>query len=297
MAKAQTANTAQINYWTIGGFEGNKPPIQAIQEARAMGFEGMELAFGAGHLAPGVSQAACEKIRAAAQDMGMKLETLSSGNYWGLSLSHPKAEVRDKAVAFTKEYMQVAKWLGAKTVLVVPGAVCVPWDPSQPVVPYAQVWKLSTASIRKLLPTASKLGINIGIENVWNWFLTDPMAFKAFIDQFKNPRVGAFFDVGNYVIMSRSEDWIEILGRRIKAVHFKNFQRTDGAGGIHGFGDDLMVGDVNWPAVLTALKKVKYTGPFTAEMIPFSRGDKMVLPDMDLARSTAGRMKEILGRK
>jgi hypothetical protein len=32
-------------------------------------------------------------------------------------------------------------------------------------------------------------------------------------------------------------------------------------------------------------------------MIPFSRGDKMVLPDMDLARSTAGRMKEILGRK
>lgn len=297
MAKAKTANTMQINYWTIGGFEGAKPPIQALQEAKDMGFEGMELTFGAGHLAPGVSQFECEKIRAAAAGMGMKLETLATGNYWGLSLTHPQAQMRDKAIAFTKEYMQVAKWLGAKTVLVVPGAVCVPWDASQPQVPYAQAWKLATASLRKLLPTANKLGINIGVENVWNWFLTDPMAFKVFIDQFKSPRLGVYFDVGNYIIMSRSEDWIEILGRRIKAVHFKNFQRTDGAGGVHGFGDDLMVGDVNWPAVLAALKKANYTGALTAEMIPFSRGETLKLPDMDLARSTAGRMKQILGRR
>lgn len=297
MAKARTTNTMQINYWTIGGFEGRKPPIQALREAKAMGYEGLELCFGAGQFAPGISQAACKEIRRAAEELGMKLETLATGSYWGMSLSSPKAAVRAKAIDFTKEYLQVAHWLGARTVLVVPGAVAVPWDPSQPVVPYAQAWVNAAASIAKLLPTAARLKVNIGLENVWNWFLADPIAMTVFVDQFESPRLGVYFDVGNCQINGFAEHWVQILGRRIKAVHFKNFQRQDCGGVLHGFGDDLAAGDVNWGATLKELKRAKYAGPFTAEMIPFSRLPNLTLPDMALARDTAGKMKKILGRK
>jgi len=76
--------------------------------------------------------------------------------------------LRLKAVAFTKQYLQAAKWVGAKVALVVPGAVAVPWDASKPVVPYATAWKLATQSLRQCMPLAEKLGVTIAVENVWN---------------------------------------------------------------------------------------------------------------------------------
>lgn len=287
-------NTIQINYWTIGGFEGAKPVEQALEEAKSMGYEGVELCFGAGELAQGVSEDRCKAIRRTAEDMGMKIESLAAGAYWEQSFASPDAAVRAKAVVFTKEYIQVAKLLGAKVVLVIPGAVAVPWDPSQPVMPYQQVWKLATAGVRKCLPLAKRLGVTMAIENVWNWFLADPIAMKTFVDQFESSRVGVYFDVGNCLINGFPEHWIDILGPRVKAVHFKNFSRDDCGGTLHGFGDDILKGDVDWKAVVAALGKIKYKGPVTAEMIPFSRLPDLVLPDMDLARDTAGKLRGIV---
>jgi len=286
-------NVLQINYWTIGGFDGGKPVAQALEEAKKMGFEGVELTFDGTAFGPGVTRAECLAIRRKADDLGMSIATLASGKYWGLSLSDPKAAVRKKAIAYTEEYLQAAAWVGAKVCLVVPGAVTVPWEPGAKVVPYAEVWENATASIKALLPTAAKLKVKIGVENVWNWFLADPVAMGAFVDQFKSAWVGVYFDIANGLINSFPEHWIEILGKRIAAVHVKNFTRSDCGGGLHGFGDDLLKGDVNFPAVIKALKKAGYAGPLTAEMIPFSRLPNLVLPDMALARDTAVKMRKI----
>jgi len=290
------SHTMQINYWTIGGFDAKKPVEQALREARDIGFEGVELTFETGAFAPGISKDRCLEIRREASRLGMKIESLASGAFWGQSFSSPDPAARAKAVAFTKEYLQVASWVGAKVVLVIPGAVAVPWDPSKPVVPYAEVWKRATEGIRKVLPVAAKLKVAIGLENVWNWFLADPVAMRTFVDQFKSPWVGVYFDVANVLLNGYPEHWIEILGKRIKAVHFKNFARQDAGGVLHGFGDDLLAGDVNWQAVTAALKKSGYQGPVTAEMIPFSRLPDLVLPDVALARDTAGKLARILGK-
>jgi len=80
---------------------------------------------------------------------------------------------------------------------------------------------------------------------------------------------------------------------RIAAIHIKNFKRNDCAGGLHGFGDDLLDGDVNFDAVKKALKKIGHKGPLTAEMIPFSRLPNLVLPDIPLARDTAQKLLKI----
>ncbi len=287
-------NTIQINYWTIGGFAGDTPLEQALDEAAEMGYGGLEPAFDGKAFGPGITEDRCREIRRAARARGLAIETLASGYYWGCSLSDTRTRVREKAVRYTREYLRAAKRVGAKTVLVVPGAVAVPWQPDARVVPYDRAWKLAKESLRRCVPLAEKLGINIGLENVWNRFLTDPVAMKTFIDEIGSRRVGAYLDVGNCALNGYAEDWIAILGRRrIKAVHLKNFTRTDCAGGLHGFGDDILAGDVDMQSIRRSLAAIGYTGPLTAEMIPFCRLPDPVLPDLDLARDTAAKLNAV----
>jgi len=284
------ALTRQINYWVMGGFEGKKPVLQAIEEAKAMGYEGLEPAFGAGELTPDTTEAEAKRIADGAKKLGLPIRTVCTGAYWGMSLSHPDAAVRKKAVEFTTSYLQVAGWLGAKVALVVPGHVAVPFDPSQPVVPYKQAWKLAAQSLKQVLPMAHECGVKIGLENVWNWFLADPIAMKMFIDEIADSHLGCYFDIGNVLINGYPEHWIEVLGKSVFAVHYKNFSRDDCGGNLHGFGDDLLKGDVNFEAVAGALKAIKYKGTITAEMIPFCRLPDLVLPDMALAKDTAPKL-------
>jgi hexulose-6-phosphate isomerase len=290
-------NTLQITYWTVGGFDGAKPVEQAMNETREMGYDGLELAFGAGCLAPGISEMRCRDIRREAGERGLRIETLAAGAYWQKPLSSPDPAVRKEAVEFTREYLQVAAWIGAKAVLVIPGVVAVPWDPKIPAVPYAAAWKNAATSLRSLAPLAEKLRVTIALENVWNWFLADPVAMREFVDQFESRRIGVYLDVGNTLINGFPQDWIGILGRRIAAVHVKNFSRQDCGGTLHGFGDDLLKGDADWKAIVAALKKIRYAGPLTAEMLPFSRLPDMKLPDLDLARDTAGKLRRIMEGK
>lgn len=281
-----------INYWVLGGFAGEKTAFQAIDDAQAMGLDGIELTFG-DCVKADVTMEECRKIKKYAADKKIKLRTMASGFYWGCSLSSPDATERKKAVDFTKKYITAAAELGVETILVVPGAVHVAWDPSRPVVPYAEVWKNSVASIKKVLPLAEKLGVKIGLENVWNKFLLSPMEWKCYLEQFNSKNVGIYLDLANLAITGFAEHWIEILGKKIFAIHVKNFKGEDCAGGLHGFGEDIAEGDVDFNEVKTALKKIAYKGPLTAEMIPFCRLPDLVLPDMTLARKTASRLKEL----
>jgi L-ribulose-5-phosphate 3-epimerase len=292
---SKNARVRQISYWTIGGFEGAKPVLQALEEARDMGYEGLELCFGAGEFDVKTRRETAQQWARAARKMDMKLATVASGAGWGMSLGAAKESERKKAVAFTKKYLEAASWVGAKAALVIPATVDVAWDPSRPVVPAETCWKQSTKSIRSLIPAAKKFKVAIAVENVWNKFLTGPFEMKAYVDQFKSPYVGVYFDIANCLINGYPEHWIEILGkRRIKAVHYKNFAREDAGGLLHGFGDDLLKGDIDFKAVKKALDKISYTGTVTAEMIPFSRLPDLVLPDEKLAKDTAKKLKKVI---
>lgn len=286
-------NTLQINYWTLGGFDGQISPEDAIKAVKKMGLDGIELGFGAGEFSPGISRERCKEIKKFADSLGVKIDTCATGVHWELSLSSPSAATRKKAIAFTKEYLQAASWVGAKVCLVLPGVVYVPWEEKAPVVPYVKVLELATSSIKELIPVAKKAGVKIGVENVWNGFLTDPLSMRMFIDQFNTSYVGAYFDTANCVINGYPEHWIEILGKKLVAIHAKNFKRMDGAGGLKGQVDDLSKGDVDFKAVIKELKKVKYTGPITAEMLPYGRD----IPDMKLAKDTAKKLLKIFRGK
>ena len=274
-----------LNYWVFGGFGPNKTPYEFIDYAAAKGLDGVEMTVG-DCLPVDIVEEECRKIAAYAAEKGIGLKTLATGHYGAESLGADDEAERTRAVEFTKKYLQIAAWIGAETVLVVPGSTSVAWDPSRPKVPYARCWEQSAKSINELLPLAEKLGVNIALENVWMRFLMSPMEWKLFLDQFASERLGMYLDVGNCLIYAPAADYISLLGKRVKAIHLKNWKSEDCGGGLHGFGDSLLEGDVDFAGTFAALEAVGYTGTFTVEMIPFSRLPDLVLPDQALADKT-----------
>lgn len=283
-----------INYWTLGGFEGALAPCDALAVAAEMGWDGLELVFGIPGLNPSTPPDAVLAIRKRADELGVQVRTMASGDYWARSLTHPDPQVRASAVDYTREYLRTASLLGAETILVVPGHVHVPWDPSVPVVPYDQAWEWSLQAMRSLAGTAESCGVRMGLENVWNGFLQDPVAMRTFLDEVGSPWVGAYFDAGNCLLQGYPDHWIRILGHRILAVHLKNFSRSDCAGLLSGFGESLLRGDLDWAATFRALRALHYQGMLTVEMIPFSRLPNLGLPDRPLAASVLSELKSVL---
>ena len=112
---------------------------------------------------------------------------------------------------------------------------------------------------------ASQVGVRLGVENVWNRFLLSPLEMCDFIDSFQSPWVGAYFDVANVMLYGHPEHWIELLGRRILAMHMKDFRVA--VGNMDGF-VDLLDGDVDFAAVMAACAAIGFAGPFVAEILP-----------------------------
>jgi len=259
------------SYWMFeGGLEATRPIDEAMQEAKDLGFDAIELAVASqGVLTHNTTQAQCEDIIANANKIGIEISSVASGESWNCSPSANDPDVRKKIIDFTGKALQVAGWLGVDAYLFVPGAVDVFFLPDAEVIPYDVCYQRAKEAVSQLIPVAEKTGVAIGIENVWNKFLLSPLEMRDFIDSFNSNMVGAYFDVGNVLLTGYPDQWIKILGKRIKRVHIKDFKLSIGT--MEGF-VDLLEGDVDFEAVKKALAEVGYDSYVTSEMLPFVPG-------------------------
>lgn len=275
-----------INIWSFpqGSIEEN------LTLAKRAGFEGVELALnGEGELSVQSTDAEIKSIRQKAEDMGLALYSLSCGLCWDYRLSDDDPTLRQKAKDMIKKQLDTAKSLGADTVLVIPGVVNVEFSSPEKKVAYDVVYGRALEGLNELKAHAEALQVSIGLENVWNKFLLSPIEMSDFIDKIGSDYVGSYLDIGNTLYCSYPEDWIRILGKRIKKVHFKDYRMQ--AGGLHGF-VDLLAGDVNYPEVMKAFGEIGYDDWVSAEMIPNYKyyTDAIIY-------NTSASMDRILGRK
>jgi len=249
------------------GLANTRPIEEAILEAKQAGFDGIELACGMdGALSIHTDQKAVESYRALGEKHGIALETLAAGLSWGCSPTDPNPETRKKSIDIHAAALQRAAWLGAKAMLMVPGAVKIPWEPSYGPVKYDQAVTWAKDAARRLRDTAERVSIDLCLENVWNGMFYSPLEFAEFIDSVASKHVGAYFDVGNVLgYHQHPPHWIEILGKRIRRVHIKDFKNS--VGNITGF-CDLLQGDVPWKETMAALRAIGYNKTLVAEMMP-----------------------------
>ncbi|WP_178021357.1 sugar phosphate isomerase/epimerase [uncultured Paenibacillus sp.] len=275
-----------INIWS---FREGTTIAESVRLAKAAGFEGIELSLNEdGELGLQTTDKEAGEIRRHVEDAGLEIAGLATGLYWSYSMTSDQEANRIKAADICKKQLELAAALGVDAILVIPGAVGVDFIPGSGVVPYDKAYDRALEAIGKLAVEAEKAGVSIGIENVWNKFLLSPLEIRGFIDAVGSPYVGSYLDIGNVLYSGYPEHWVRILGPRIKKVHFKDYRRE--AGGLHGF-VDLLAGNVDYPAVVAALREVGYTNYVTAEMIPhYEHHSEQII------FNTSAAMDAILGR-
>lgn len=261
-----------ISEWA---FLGDMPLRDRMELALDAGFEGIEVALceddaegtqqKLGLVCLDAGEDEWAQVRAMADKAGIELASLATGLYWQYSLTSDDADERAKAMDVSRQLLRAAQAIGVDAVLLIPGCVHATFIPDCPIVPYDVVWERSQAALKELAPLAEELQVYIGVEYVWNMFLLSPMEAARYLDEIGSDYIGFYMDTGNMMPNGFPEQWIRILGDRIKRVHFKDFRRAIGS--IDGF-VDLLEGDINWPEVMSAFREVGYDGWVTAEMMP-----------------------------
>ncbi len=225
-----------------GGKKGNETPLAFFERLKSLGFDGVESG----------NPAEAAAYREATEKTGIRVHGLVNGGHWGTRLSDPDPAVREKGRANLERHLVGAQKLGGSSVLLVPGAVKGENEN------HDHVWQRSIEQIRKVIPTAARLGTHILIETVWNGFCESPEKFRDYIDEFDSPWVAAYFDIGNMQKFAPAEEWIRTLGSRIVKLDIKDWGKKNGF-------CRLGEGDVDWPKVRIALDEIGFQGWATRE--------------------------------
>lgn len=239
---------------------------------KSLGFEGVEM--------DSPSNINRDEARQAAAEAGIVIHGVVNSLHWQKRLSDPNPEIRAEGLAGLRTSLADAKFYGADTVLLVPGAVRDPKNEN-----YEQVWSRSQEQIGKVLPEAKDLGVKIAIEVVWNMFITKPDQLVKYVDEFNDPTVGAYFDISNMIRFGfPPQDWIRALGKRMLKFDFKGYKHANFMNETNPW-VKIGEGDEPWAHVHKALADVGYSGWATSEA---DGGGKAELKDI------ARRMNEVL---
>ena len=263
-----------ISYWALKDGLANTHPIDAaLAEAKAAGFQGIELCIGtSGVLTTDTSEADCKKIRKQIDASGVVVQTLGAGITWGCNPTSNDAATRKKSVKLHADALKRAGWLGIQSMLMVPGVVKSPISPD--IVRYDHALTRVREAVKELLDVAEKAKVELCLENVWNGLFYSPLEFAAFVDEFKgHPNLGIYFDVGNGMgYHQHPPHWIELLGKRIKRVHIKDYTENFNWTGGYSF-CALGAGQVPWKETMDALRGIGYDKTLVAEMLPWDAGN------------------------
>lgn len=250
-----------ISAWA---FAPQRTSAEVFSLAREHGFQSVEVTIdepggtSCHQITTSSTQAQCQAVREQADSAGVSIASVASGLGWKHRMTSSDASARRAAIESTRDSLQRVSWLGADALLCVPGGV----DESTP---YDLAHENARLSLDELRSEALRTGVTIAIENVWNKMLLSPLEMRDTIDVLNGAdqrAFGAYFDVGNVLQTGFPEQWISILGTRISRVHFKDWKRS--VGNIDGF-CDLLEGDVDFPAVMKALRETGYDGAVTSE--------------------------------
>lgn len=266
---------------------------ECLQLAQDAGFDGIELNYDLDNdLSPKSGTREFEAIRKTADRIGIAISGLCSFLFWPYPLTSNDPAKRSRGLELAGLMAQAAHDLGVENLLVVPGAVHIPWRTDHDPVPNDVCDRRAREAVGKLVTQAEKLGVSLNIENIFfNGYLMTPMELAAFVDSFQSEHVRVHFDTGNIMIFQFPEHWISFLGQRIKNTHFKEFTKKGTDYSLETF-RPLLDGTTNWPAVMESLDQAGYRGYLTFEYFhPYQHYPEALI------HQTSDSLDRMLGRK
>ncbi len=281
-----------INLWALP-YPDKMSLRECLELCKDAGFDAVELNFVLeGELSAESSEADIRAIGEMARKIGLEVSGLCSFLFWPYPLTHNDPARRKQAMELAVKMVRASWLLETPNLLVVPGAVYIPWLPEEPPVPHEVCARRAREAVARLIPEAQKAGVYLNIENIFiNGFLHSPEEMNRFVDGFDSDRVCVHFDTGNIMQYHFPEHWIPLLGKRIRNVHLKESSKR-----VHEFNIDtfrpLLDGTTDWPAVIEAFDQVGYRGYLTFEYFnPFPNWPE------SLIYQTSDALDRMLGRK
>lgn len=266
---------------------------QCLQLARDAGFDGIELNYDLENdLSPKAGPREFQTIRKMADSVGIAISGLCSFLFWPYPLTSNDPGKRARGLELAGKMTQAAHDLGVENLLVVPGAVHIPWRTDYEPVANDVCDRRAREAVARLLPAAEKLKVALNIENIFfNGYLLSPQELIAFVDSFQSEHLRVHFDTGNIMLFQFPEHWISQLGRRIKNTHFKEFSKKGTDFSLESF-RPLLDGTTDWPAVMDALDRTGYRGYLTFEYFhPYAHYPEALI------YQTSDALDRMLGRK
>ncbi len=281
-----------INLWAFP-YPGQWSLKDCLQISKDAGFDAVELNFDlTGEFSAESSDVRIKEIGELARKVGIGISGVCSFLFWPYPLTANDPEKRKKAMALGARMIEAAALLGTENLLVVPGAVYASWVEGFEPVPNDVCDRRAREAIRAMIPLAEKAGVYLNLENIFSsGFLFSPQEMNEFVDSFRSSRVRVHFDTGNIMQYQFPEHWVPILGKRIKNIHFKEWDKRTHEFNLHTF-RPLLDGTTNWPAVLVELDKIGYRDYLTFEYFhPFQHYPEALI------YQTSDALDWMLGRK
>jgi len=291
-AQKRYAMKKSINMWAFP-YPEKWTLVQCFQLAKEAGFDGIELNYALeGEFSPESTPDQIRRIGQLARKNGIQISGVCSFLYWPYSLTHNDPLRRKKGMELAHQMIEAARILQTENLLTIAGAVYVPWLEDEEPVANDVCDRRARKAIGQLLPAAKKAEVYLNIENIFaNGYLYSPQEMVEFVDSFHNSHVQVHFDTGNIMQYQFPEHWVPILGKRIKNIHFKEWDKRTHEFNLHTF-RPLLDGTTNWPAVVEALDRVGYRGYLTFEYFhPFEHYPEALI------FQTSDSLDRMLGRK
>ena len=291
-AKRRDHMKKSINMWAFP-YPDKMSLKECFQLAKDAGFDGIEINFALeGEFSDESTPGQIDEIGRLARKIGIRISGVCSFLFWPYSFTQNDPQRREKGIQLALKMIDAARRLDTENLLVVPGAVYIPWLENTEPVPNDVCDRLARVAISRILPVAEKTGIYLNIENIFaNGYLYSPQEMIQFVDSFNSEFVKIHFDTGNIMQYQFPEHWVSILGKRIKNIHFKEWDKRTHEFNLNTF-RTLLDGTTSWPAVIQGLDESGYRGYLTFEYFhPFSHYPEALI------YQTSDALDWMLGRK
>ena len=280
-----------INMWAFP-YPDRMTLREALQLAKDAGFDAVELNYDLkDDLCPDSGKKGLAAIRKMTDEIGIEISGLCSFLFWPYPMTSNDPAIRARSMELAEKMIEATHELGAENLLVVPGAVHIPWRDDYEPVRNDVCDRRAREAVGRLVAKAEKQGVYLNIENIFfSGYLMTPMEMNEFVDSFGSENVRIHFDTGNIALFQHADHWIPQLGKRIQNLHFKEFNKKGTDHSLECF-RPLLDGTVNWPAVMDELDAIDYRGYATFEYFH----SYLYYPEA-LVYQTSDSMDRILGR-
>lgn len=203
----------------------NQTNLDLLPRLKEKGFDGIEIARYQ------FEDFRAARIGTAAKEHGLAC-TLCCGLTGELSLISPDAMVRQRAISFIRQAIQVAADLGSKSIS---GPLCAPINYFTGRRRTQDEWNRAVEGLQSLGDLLTQNDLTMAIEPLNRYqthFLNTTVDVTALVEAVNHPRIGVLFDIFHANIEDRDlAGAIRTAGRHLKHVHLcENDRGTPGTG-------------------------------------------------------------------